>query len=367
MPASSSPTPELQIDLSAIAANYTYLKSLVAPGVDVAAVVKSNAYGLGIDLVVPALLEAGCARFFVGDLREGLHVRKRLASSATIHLLSGFGAGDTDECISSRLDPVCRSLPEALASSGRLPQLSLAVDTGFSRFGLPLSELATLVHQTSRAPDLLVSHLACADLPADNTNVLQHDRFMAACEIMRPRKRSLAASAAVWLGNRFHLDVVRVGSALFGLNNAGIEPCPLQPVVALKTHIVDVRTVQPGEAIGYAASFRASRRMQIGIIALGYVHGLPWSAANAISAVIGSHIVPVVGRVAMEYTAIDLSDLHPSLCLPGALVELIGSGLSADAMARAIGTVPQELLVRLGSGCRRQYVCRPLASRGAFH
>ncbi|KRB49191.1 hypothetical protein ASE04_18610 [Rhizobium sp. Root708] len=359
--------PQLQIDLSAIAANYTYMKSLAAHGAEIAAVVKSDAYGLGLDLVVPALLDAGCNRVFVKDLREGLHVRKRLSSSAMIHVLSGFEPRDIDDYIGSRLDPVCRTLSQALASLDRLPQFLLAVDTGFSRFGLPLSELALLVHRTSRRPDLLVSHLACADARANETNALQRDRFAAACEILQPCKRSLAASAAIWLGPRFHFDVVRVGSALFGLNNAAIEPCPLQPVVRLTARIVDVRTVHRGESVGYAASFRASRQMCIGIIALGYVQGLPWSAGNAISAAIGSHIAPIVGRIAMEYTAIDLTELPRSICVPGTAVELLGPRMSVDAMATATGTIPQELLVRLGSGCRRQYACSPSATAGEPH
>lgn len=362
-----STAPELQVDLSAITANYAYLKSLAAPGAEIAAVVKSDAYGLGVDLVVPALLDAGCDRFFVKDLREGLHVRKRLSSSAMIHVLSGFEPRDTDDCVASRLDPVCRTLSQALASTDRLPQFLLAVDTGFSRFGLPLSQLATLVHRTSRRPDLLVSHLACADAPANETNIRQRDRFAGACEFLKPFRRSLAASAAVWLGPRFHFDVLRVGSALFGLNNAAIEPCPLQPVVRLKARVVDVRTVHRGEAVGYAASFRASREMRIGVIALGYAQGLPWSAGNATSAAIGSHIAPIVGRIAMEYTAIDLTELPQSICVPGTAVELLGPNFSVDAMAKATGTIPQELLVRLGSGCRRQYACPPSTSRGEPH
>lgn len=346
---------ELRIDVSAIGANFHRLRSLVGSNTEIAAVVKSDAYGLGIDLIAPTLVAAGCKSIFVADLREAVQVRRALANLAHIYILSGVQESELETCLSHRLTPVCHSLADALVASRQLPEFVINVDTGFSRFGLTFTEARALVHISQRPPDLVISHLACADVRNDPTNRLQRDRFVAMCQVLDPRRRSLAASAAVWLDQSFHFDLVRAGSALFGLNNAGVEPNPLLPVVQLFARLADVRTVQRGEAVGYAASFRAARSMRIGIVALGYAVGLPWSAGNAIAAALGSYMVPVVGRVAMEYVAIDLSDVPLALCRPGRAVEFLGPRLSVEAMAKAAGTIPQELLVRLGSRCPRHY------------
>jgi alanine racemase len=349
------PGPEFRIDLRAVEANYRLLKSLVGAETEIAAVVKSDAYGLGAGAIVPTLVEAGCRRFFVADLREAVHVRRALASAAHIYILSGVHSDELDACLGHRLTPVCHSLPDAVEAARRLPEFVLNIDTGFSRFGLTVTDVQAFVHISRRVPDLALSHLACADVPSDPTNCLQRDRFVAACEILRPVRRSLGASAAIWLAQRFHFDVMRVGSALYGLNNAGITPTPLLPVVQLFGRLAEIRTVRMGETVGYAASFRAKKSMRIGIVALGYAAGLPWSAGNAINGAIEHHPTPVVGRVAMEYVAVDLDNVPAALCVPGQAVEFLGPSRSAEALAEAAGTIPQELLTRLGSSCPRNY------------
>lgn len=347
--------PELHIDLSAIAENFLRLKRLVGPGTEIAAVVKSDAYGLGIDRVTAALVEAGCGRVVVANLREAIDVRRTFASLAHIYILSGADSADLETCLTHRVTPVCHSLADALAACRRLPEFVVNIDTGFSRFGLTFAEARALAHMTQRKPELVLSHLACADAPDDPTNRLQRDRFVAMCQLLNPHRRSLGASATVWLDRKYHFDLVRTGSALFGLNNAGVEPNPLLPVVQLLARIAGVRAVHRGETVGYAGSFRAPRPMRIGIVTLGYAAGLPWTAGNAVAVAIGSHIVPIVGRVAMEYVAIDLTDIPQTQGTVGQVVEFLGPRLSVEAMAKAARTVPQEILVRLGAACSRQY------------
>ena len=344
--------PELQVDLSAIAANFHHLRSLVGSNTEVAAVVKSDAYGLGMNLVVPVLLEAGCHTFFVANLREAMQIRTKLASSVRINILAGIEDNALDVYRTYRLAPVCGRLEDAILAAEKLPELVLSLETGFSRFGLTFAQARAFKHMVRREPDLAISHLACADDPIDTTNRLQRDRFVAMCQIVNPRRRSLAASAAVWLGQNYHFNLVRAGSALFGLNNAGVEPNPLRPVVQLFARLAEVRAVHCGEVVGYAASFRATRSMRIGIVALGYAQGLPWSAGNVIAVLIGAHKAPVVGRVAMEYVAVDLSDVPAKFCTEGQFVEFIGPHLPIETMAKAAHTIPQELLIRLGANCR---------------
>ncbi|MER9683737.1 alanine racemase, partial [Mesorhizobium sp. M0184] len=168
----------------------------------------------------------------------------------------------------------------------------------------------------------------------------------------------------VWLGERYHFDMVRVGSALYGLNNARIRPNPLKPVVSVKAKTLEARNVARGEAVGYGATFRTGRASRIAIVGIGYKHGLPWACANKISVRFAGYSAPLVGRVSMEYITIDVTDVPETLCGPGTNVELLGDDFTVDDLAATAGIHPQELLTRLGVGCARRYLNSSSASGG---
>jgi alanine racemase len=233
---------------------------------------------------------------------------------------------------------------------------AMNLETGFGRLGLRFDEVRTIVHSDLAPPAFVMSHLACADDPESRRNGLQRDRFIGMCEMLAPAiPRSLVASAGVSLGADYHFDRVRIGSALYGLNNAGLDPNPFVPVVRLSAWLIDVRQVHRGESVGYMGTFRAERPTRLGIVAIGYRHGLAWLVANRLAAEFGGYLAPVVGRVSMEYCAIDLTDIPAALARAGGRVDFISPTRPVEWMARSASTVAQELLVRIGGGCSRRY------------
>jgi alanine racemase len=354
--------PQLFVDLDAIQRNFLAAKSIVGADVEVSAVVKSNAYGLGIDQIVGPLASVGCRSFFVADLEEAMRVRHRSAVSR-VFILGGTKSSLVDSYRKNHFIPVCNTLSEAAVIASLSCHYALNLETGFSRFGLTFGDLRTLIHCRVRAPVLIMSHLACADDPANPINSIQKNRFIAMCELCRAAPRSLAASAGISLGSAYHFDLARIGSALYGLNNASLDPNPFANVVRLRAQIADIRLVQTGESIGYMSTFRVHRPTWLGILAIGYCHGLAWSGSNRLWVEVGSHQAPLVGRVAMEYAAIDMTDLPASLRVSGRWVDLISSSQPTELMARMAGTIPQETLLRIGSTNTRYY----LAERRPVH
>ena len=352
--AKNSNAPRLFIDLSAVVKNFRAVQALVAESVEVSAVVKSDAYGLGLAQIVKPLADAGCQSFFVADLQEAAKVRRRLPT-VTIFDLGGYRSEHKCRYRSNRIIPVCHTLGEARAASSNTFPYALNLETGFSRLGLNLHGLRRFLHCQVAPPVLVMSHLACADDPSHPLNGLQRDRFCGMAGLLGGVRRSLAASAGVSLGKEFHFDQVRVGSALFGLNNAGLNPNPFVPVLRMVARIIDVRFVHAGETVGYMATFRAIRSTWIAIIAVGYVHGLAWSVGNRMSVEIGSYQAPLLGRISMEYAAIDVTDVPASLRKPGSWVDIIGMSHPLEEIANEAATAPQELLLRVGRSCQRHY------------
>ncbi|MDL2410306.1 alanine racemase [Rhizobium calliandrae] len=350
----------LEINLAAIQANLQTVSSLVGPQVSVAAVVKSDAYGLGILEVSRSLVDAGCSLLFVASLEEALLLR-----SCRIGVAIAVFRDEFDRYgkwyLSHSIIPVVNNCGELLAidTAGKAQTYFLNVETGLSRFGLGLEDVRRRYQPHAfekHRPSVVLSHLACSEYLGDATNVLQRDRFRAVYDLLRPVRGSLAASAGLWLGKSYHFDLVRVGSALYGINTAGVQPNPLQPVAKLRARILDVRKVLRGEAVGYGATFRACRTSRVAIAGIGYKHGLPWTCANRISVRIAGHCAPLIGRIAMEYITIDTTDIPETLCGPGAFVELLGEDFTIDDLAAAAMISPQEALTRLGAGCTRQYL-----------
>lgn len=348
-----------EIDLAAIRANFKNISTYVGNQVRVAAVVKSDAYGLGLLNIAGALIDAGCDLLFVANLDEAMLLRSAFSGISIAVFRDEFDKFGTFYR-SNGLIPVVNNCKElnAVSKAGEAQTYFLNVETGFSRFGLSIGDVQReyLLRTFERCPpSIVLSHLACGECIWDETNVLQRDRFRTVYDLLKPTYGSLAASAGVWLGKSYHFDMVRVGSALYGINNAAGQANALQPVAKLRARILDVRAVRAGEAVGYGATFRTVRASRIAIVGIGYKHGLPWSCANKISVRLGEYSVPLVGRISMEYITIDVTDV-PGCCSRGTFVELLCDDFTVNDLAVAAGVSPQEALTRLGAGCTRKYV-----------
>ena len=334
----------LTIDLDALVDNYRTLSKRA----NTAAVVKANAYGLGVERIAPALNNAGCSIFFVATLDEGIQLRT-LLPDAEIHVFDGVLPGWKDDLLNHHLIPVLNS-PEQIDLWGNADAADLHVDTGMSRLGLMPSDWENLPET-----DLLISHLASADTPDHPQNAAQLKAFNLARDKIPHRRASLSASSGAFLGAEYHFDLVRAGVSLYGVNPEPGKPNKMAQVVRLQARILQVRLVDSPQSVGYGASYQVSQPTRIATVAIGYADGYLRSLGNEGIAYIEGHEVPVVGRVSMDLTTLDVTDVPADLAQPGCLVDMIGPGTPIDDVAAKAGTIGYEILTRLGPRPKRIY------------
>jgi alanine racemase len=354
----------LTIDVGAVAANWKRLSALVGPA-EAAAVVKADCYGLGMARIAPALFATGCRSFFVACLDEGISLR-RILPGAVIHVLSGPLGGDEAEFARHNLVPVLNSLAQitgwaAFAKKGSgAPAVAVHIDTGMNRLGLSEPELERLAAKpeilAAMRPVLVMSHLACADDSDSPMNARQLTTLRRLASHLPALPQSIAASSGIFLGRGYHLGMVRPGAALYGLNPMPGRPNPMSQVVKLQGKIVQVRDVDSPQTVGYGATHRVEGRRRLAIVAVGYADGWFRSLSNRGHGMIGGIKVPVVGRVSMDLTTFDVTDVPAGAVHPGALVELIGPGLTVDTVADEAATIGYEILTALGGRYHRRWI-----------
>jgi alanine racemase len=352
----------LEIDLAAIAANWQRLQAALAPPAQAAAVVKADAYGLGMAEVAPALAAAGCRLFFVATLDEGIALR-RLLPKAEIAVFNGLLPDTGGEFRQARLVPVLNDLGQVAqwrgeATTRPLPAM-LHVDTGMARLGLAADELARL----AAAPELLdgvtlatvLSHLACADEAEHPMNPAQLAGFRRALAQLPRAPASLAASSGIFLGRDYHFDIARPGAALYGVNPTPGRPNPMTQVIRLKGRILQLRHVDSGTPVGYGATQRMERSGRLATIAIGYADGWLRSSSHRGSVSIAGQQAAVIGRISMDLLTVDVTDIDPAFIRAGAFVDLIDEHHDVNAVAAAAGTIGYEILTALGRRHHRFY------------
>ena len=364
-------TPEtggmLTIDLAASVANWQALaRQLVT--VECAAVVKANAYGLGLKPVAAVLAKAGCRTFFVADIAEARIVRSQ-ARQATIYVLHGFTPDWGEALIGLKARPVINSATElaewdAFASARSWHGgAALHVDTGMNRLGIAVEEavaLAPRVQTENHGISLLLSHFACADIPDHPLNERQLRLFRELRMLYPGIPASLANSSGIFLGPAAHFDLARPGAALYGVNPTPGRSNPMKAVVELSGRILQIRTVPRDQTIGYGATWTARRNTRIAVVALGYADGLlrAGSASNERpggSAIVAGKRCPIVGRISMDLVCVDITDLPDGAVRRGDFATMIGGELTVDDVATAAGTIGYEVLTRLGPRCHLTY------------
>lgn len=361
----------LTIDLSALRANWRGLAERSHPA-ETAAVVKANAYGLGIEHAVPALFREGCRTFFVALAEEGVAVR-RAAAGARVFVLNGFFSGSGALYRDADLVPVLGNVGQVEAWQGECPgrPFALQVDTGMNRLGLSPGEARSFASamRDGGAPEpvMVMTHLACADAPAHPLNIRQLDLFREVRSAFGGVEASMANSAGVFLGPDYRFDLVRPGIALYGGEAVDGMANPMAPVVTLEGRVVTVRAVPAGETIGYGATATATRESRIATVSVGYADGYPRSASGSgvplrravaagASGFVADRRVPIAGRVTMDLTMFDVTECGRDAVVAGDHIELIGANVPLDEVARSAGTIGYELLTGLGRRYERHFV-----------
>ncbi len=363
------PTGELSVDLRAIADNWRYIKSQLNEQTACGAVVKANAYGLGVDRISPKLYEAGCRDFFVANLKEAMQLLSFIGPDANIYVLSGCNRGAEHEFIRRGIIPVIVSAEMlfrwAECSGGGFEKGAvLKVDTGMGRFGVGMEELGALLEDQSvfqRANiNCVMSHLACADDQSHAQNNRQLERFEDVRRMFAERNirvsTTLANSSGVFLSGKAHCDIARPGIALFG-GNPGLEKNPMQPVVGLRLPIVQVKCLPKGESVGYGATKCFDEDRHLAVVSGGYADGILRSLSNRGWGYLDGCKVPIVGKVSMDSTTFDVTEVANTQGIrEGASIEILGKNVSIDDLADAASTISYEILTSFGSRYERCYM-----------
>lgn len=355
------PGARLTVDLVALAQNYQLLKDKVEASCQIAGVVKADAYGLGMDRIVPILERLGCPYYFVALPQEALTLRQ--ITKKPIAVLGGL-LGPAEEYLKNDIKPVLNSLREielwhnlATKMDRRLGAI-IHYDTGMNRLGLDDSEVKQLLKEPFRLNgldvEIIMTHMACADDKTSAMSARQYEKFRVFAAEFPNAKKSVGNSSALWRSSNYHQDYARPGMALYGLNPTPERQNPMRPVVSLDARVLQIRRVKEGETVGYGAATTMPYEGTLATVALGYADGLMRSVGGDLNLYWQGNACPVRGRVSMDLVVVDITGLKPAP-LPGDFLEVIGPHQSVDDLAAAAGTIGYEILTGLGHRFQRNY------------
>lgn len=366
-----SSTGILTIDLSAIQSNWKFVSTILRDGAECAAVVKANAYGVGVKEVALALYGVGCRSFFVVTLHEAVELRAILASDSALYVLGGVPSGMEEKFVELNLIPVVYSL-DALKQwiafcrkkTAALP-CALKFNTGMTRLGLDEVDYVQFELEDSNNsflnPVLLMSHLACADEHSHPLNDVQLNRFLSIAEKLKhefPKiKLSLANSSGTFLGEKYHFDMVRIGAALYGINPQMTNPNPLKQVFSLRLPVLQIRSTKQKESVGYGATTSVEKNARLAVVAGGYADGTHRSLGFSPAGLVGGQRVRAVGRMSMDSFIFDISDVSGD----PEYIDVINEQLTLDVLMQANKTIGYEVLTSLGDRYQRRYIFSEVA------
>ena len=355
-----------EVDLGAIRHNVARLRP---PGVELMAVVKADAYGHGAAPVARAALEAGATWLAVALVEEGIALRDE-GIAAPILVLSEVPRGAERDALGAGLVPTVASHDgvSSIAAAARALDLHapvhLKIDTGMHRVGVwppeDAPELARAVVDGGLHLDGVFTHLATAESDLAFAEV-QLERFRSAVAAIeargiRPHLRHAANSAATIAHPAAHLDLVRTGIAMYGLPAGPGLDAGLRPALRLRSRVASVRRLDAGEALSYGQTYRLHGAATIATVPIGYADGFPRPASPGAEALIGGRRFPIAGRVTMDMLLVDCGDAPVA---EGDEVVLIGEQggerIDAERLAVLTGTIPYEIVTRLGPRIPREH------------
>ncbi|HET9525703.1 MAG TPA: alanine racemase [Pyrinomonadaceae bacterium] len=369
-----------EIHLENLAANFRQIKNRVSPAARVMAVVKADAYGHGAVECARRLAKEGADWFGVAIPEEGIQLRMAGITQPVL-CLGGFWPDQAAACLQQRLTPVVyrldmlEALNQAAGDAGAVADAHVKIDTGMGRLGIRFDELSEFVSKLDRFRNVridgLMSHLAAADDTSCTTLTRdQIHRFEEAAAVFRqagfhPTYLHLSNSAGIYGHRESWGNIVRPGGVLYGLWRDvlphSISDPQLAPVMSLHSRIIMLKWVPQGETIGYGCTFEASRKSRIATLPIGYHDGYMRALSNRANAIVRGTFAPVVGRVSMDLTLIDVTNVSgvevgDKVTLLGWDREHPGPDISAEDLARTAGTLSYEVTCGIGERVPRLYV-----------
>ncbi len=370
----------VEIDLKALQANYSSIRARVGAGTEIMAVIKSDAYGHGLIECSRALAGAGAGIFGVAEVWEGVELR-RAGLKGDIVVLLGGSAETYADVINYKLTPVVfdvdylAGLSDAAVRLQSVVNVHLKVDVGMGRIGIMPQEVESFVSLIRRLPGLVLTGLLSHFPMADESESLDKTREQLAFfkDVLSGLKAGeqgavvshIANSAGLIFFPDSHLDMVRPGISLYGCYPGGAQArakdiapeIDLQPVMSFKSRVIQVKEMGPGHGISYGHTFVTRRQSRIAVIPVGYADGYLRKLSNRAEVLVGGRRAPVCGRVCMNATLVDVTDLP--VVRPGDEVVLLGrqgeEEITADEIAGWMDTISYEVLCLFGTCNERVY------------
>jgi len=365
----------VEVDLDRFAANLRAIRTHIGPGREILLVAKADAYGHGAADMAAAAEREGVTQLGVATLHEGMQLR-RSGSRLPIMAMSPLLSGEIPEAVRHGIDPsVCdlvfaRALSDEAVQAERAVRFHVEVDTGMGRAGVHLEEADAFLAEACALPGLrlasVYTHFPDADAADPSFAREQVRRFRALLERLEARglapPRAHAANSAGTVNLPEGLfDWVRVGLIAYGLQpgpGSSEARLPLSPVMSFRSRLVQVRDMPAGSTVSYARTYTAPRALRMGVVPVGYGHGYSWLLSNKGHMLVGGRRVPILGRVTMDLTMVDLSDVPESHV--GDEVVLFGEQgperLPVEEVAAGSETLAYEILCTIGKRVTRLYV-----------
>ncbi len=327
----------LTVNVSALKHNYNVLKNYVNPS-DAGVVLKSNAYGVGAKEIGKILYQEGARTFFTAHSFEGVELRKALPHEAEIYILHGCYDYDGEDFNEYNLIPILNNEEQLkIAKEHNIKKYGIHVNTGMNR--LSFSSIPDNV-----SPCLIISHFS------GEQNDEQFSKFNEITKNFKDVKKSICASNAISTPKEYHMDIIRFGYALYGEmdNNLG-----LKNTISLKAKIIGLYEVKKGDKVGYDSTFIFEKDGKIATIAVGYADGYSRTLSNKGYGYINGTKINLVGRVSMDLTVFDVSDIENIKI--GDEIELIGDNIKVKELASLLNTTGYEILTSLSKRYKRVY------------
>lgn len=358
----------IEIDIPNLRSNIETIKRFIGPYVKFLAVVKADAYGHGLELISRYLDDV--YGFGVANIEEAIRLRE-IGISKPILIMGDIFPSDIEDIVHydvrasvSNIE-IARLISKEGVKRGKIVPIHIKVDTGMGRFGFLPEELIRSIDKISELSNLelegIFSHFSTAGTDKDHVD-LQFRRFIELVSILERKKiffsiRHIANSAATLIHPYTTMDLVRVGLAMYGINPTSSElPVTLSPVMSLKTKILTLREVPRDWAIGYDRTFITSRETRIGILPIGYGDGIPFQLSNNGYVLVRGKKAPIIGRICMDYTTIDLTDI-PEANIEDEVVIIGKQGeeaISVTEIAEWCKVIPYTIVTNLKGRIKRE-------------
>lgn len=365
-----------EIDLDALASNYQLIRERVGEDVKIMSVVKANAYGHGAVECARRLEKEGTDWLGVIMPEEGIQLREAGITKPVLSL-GGFWAGQETVLLKFNITPVVyrvdmiEAFDRAASDAGVTADVHVKIDTGMGRLGVRYSDLSDFINSITQFKNIrvdgLMTHFAAADEPQhDSFTFEQITKFKMACAEFRskgfqPTYTDLANSAAIVGKSASHPNMVRAGGILYGLWRdilpPQVSPIPFRPVMSVHSRITLLKKVSAGETLGYGRTFKTSRDSLIATLPIGYHDGYMRGLTNRGRVIVKGKNAPVVGRVSMDSTIIDVTDVG-GVRLDD-VVTLLGNenslSITAEGIAQEVGTLSYEFTCGISERVPRVY------------